>query len=146
MQLSTHFTLEELTFSDTAVRLGIDNSVKDTNVLNNLHDLAAGLEQVREVLNAPLHINSGYRCLRLNGAVKGSITSAHMQGWAADFTCRGFGTPLECVQEIIRAGIKFDQCIQEGQWGHISFAPELRGRVLTAQFDSHGNVTYIQGA
>ena len=144
--MTVHFSLEELTFSDTAVRLGIDNNVTDSNVLNNLHDLAVGLEQIRSLLNAPLHINSGYRCLRLNGAVKGSINSAHMQGWAADFTCRRFGTPLEIVKEVVKAGIKFDQCIQEGTWVHVSFDPRMRNAVLTAHFDKYGNPTYTSGA
>ena len=118
--MTPHFSLEELTFSDTAVRLGINNNVTDPTILSNLHELAVGLEQIRDLLNAPLHINSGYRCLLLNGAVKGSINSAHIQGWAADFTCRLFGTPLEIVKEVVKAGIKFDQCIQEGAWVHIS--------------------------
>ena len=146
MNLSPHFTLEELTFSDTAVRLGINNNAEDIIILANLHDLAAGLEQIRAALNAPLYINSGYRCLLLNGAVKGSITSAHMQGWAADFTCRLFGAPEEIVKEIVKAGIKFDQCIQEGTWVHVSFNPMLRGVVMTAHFDRFGNATYSQGA
>ena len=146
MTLSTHFTLEELTFSDTAVRLGIDNNVTDGKVLGNLHVLAAGLEQIRAVLNAPLHINSGYRCLLLNGAVKGSINSAHMQGWAADFTCRLFGTPLEIVKEVVKERIKFDQCITEGAWVHVSFDPRMRNAVLTAHFDKYGNPTYTSGA
>jgi putative chitinase len=144
--MTPHFTLEELTFSDTAVRLGIDNNVPDAKVLGNLHVLAAGLEQVRAVLNAPLHINSGYRCLLLNGAVKGSINSAHMQGWAADFTCRLFGTPLEIVKEVVKAGIKFDQCITEGAWVHVSFNPRMRNLVMTAHFDKYGKATYTSGA
>ena len=143
--MTPHFSLEELTFSDTAVRLGINNNVTDPTILSNLHVLAAGLEQVRAVLNAPLHINSGYRCLLLNGAVKGSINSAHMQGWAADFTCRLFGTPLEIVKEVVKAGIKFDQCIQEGAWVHISFRPDMRNLVMTATFNKFGTPTYSTG-
>ncbi|CAB4171408.1 Peptidase M15A, C-terminal [uncultured Caudovirales phage] len=144
--MTPHFSLEELTFSDTAVRLGINNNVTDPTLLSNLHVLAAGLEQVRSVLNAPLHINSGYRCLLLNGAVKGSINSAHMQGWAADFTCRLFGTPLEIVKEVVKAGIKVDQIITEGTWVHVSFSPQMRNAVLTAHFDKYGNPTYTSGA
>ena len=143
--MTPHFSLEELTFSDTAVRLGINNNVTDPTLLSNLHVLAAGLEQVRAVLNAPLHINSGYRCLLLNGAVKGSINSAHMQGWAADFTCRLFGTPLEIVKEVVKAGIKVDQIITEGTWVHVSFDPRMRNAVLTAHFDKFGTPTYSTG-
>jgi len=143
--MTVHFSIEELTFSDTAVRLGIGNNVTDDKVLGNLHVLAAGLEQVRAVLNAPLHINSGYRCLLLNGAVKGSINSAHMQGWAADFTCRLFGTPLEIMKEVVKAGIKFDQCITEGAWVHVSFDPRMRNLVMTATFNKFGTPTYSTG-
>jgi hypothetical protein len=143
--MTPHFSLEELTFSDTAVRLGINNNVTDPTLLSNLHELAVGLEQIRDLLNAPLHINSGYRCLLLNGAVKGSINSAHMQGWAADFTCRLFGTPLEIVKEITKAGIKFDQCITEGAWVHVSFSPQMRNLVMTATFNKFGTPTYSTG-
>jgi len=143
--MTPHFSLEELTFSDTAVRLGINNNVTDPTILSNLHELAIGLEQIRNLLNAPLHINSGYRCLLLNGAVKGSINSAHMQGWAADFTCRLFGTPLEIVKEITKAGIKFDQCITEGAWVHVSFSPQMRNLVMTATFNKFGTPTYSTG-
>jgi len=143
--VTPHFSLEELTFSDTAVRLGINNNVTDPTILSNLHELAVGLEQIRDLLNAPLHINSGYRCLLLNGAVKGSINSAHMQGWAADFTCRLFGTPLEIVKEVVKAGIKFDQCIQEGAWVHISFRPDMRNLVMTATFNKFGTPAYSTG-
>ena len=143
--MTPHFSLEELTFSDTAVRLGINNNVTDPTLLSNLHDLAVGLEQIRNLLNAPLHINSGYRCLLLNGAVKGSINSAHMQGWAADFTCRLFGTPLEIVKEIVKEGIKVDQIIQEGAWVHVSFNPQMRNLVMTATFNKFGTPTYSTG-
>jgi len=143
--VTPHFSLEELTFSDTAVRLGINNNVTDPTLLSNLHELAVGLEQIRDLLNAPLHINSGYRCLLLNGAVKGSINSAHMQGWAADFTCRLFGTPLEIVKEVTKAGIKVDQIIQEGAWVHVSFNPQMRNLVMTATFNKFGTPAYSTG-
>ena len=143
--MTPHFSLEELTFSDTAVRLGINNNVTDPTLLCNLHSLAVGLEQIRDLLNAPLHINSGYRCLLLNGAVKGSINSAHMQGWAADFTCRNFGTPLEIVKEVTKAGIKVDQIIQEGAWVHVSFSPPMRNLVMTATFNKFGTPAYSTG-
>ena len=143
--MTPHFSLDELTFSDTAVRLGINNNVTDPTILSNLHELAVGLEQIRDLLNAPLHINSGYRCLLLNGAVKGSINSAHMQGWAADFTCRLFGTPLEIVKEVTKAGIKVDQIIQEGAWVHVSFSPQMRNLVMTATFNKFGTPAYSTG-
>ena len=144
MNLSPHFTIAELIYSQTASARQINNAVPEA-LLGNLKILAEGLEQVRALLNAPLHINSGYRCKALNEAVGGSPTSAHMEGFAADFTCAQFGTPLEIVREIEQSGIKFDQCIAEGKWVHISFDPQLRQRLLTAHFDASGKATYTRG-
>lgn len=146
MQLTEHFSLEELTASDTAVRLGIDNNPPDP-VLENLHILAQGLESVRRVLKNPIHINSGYRCKSLNQAVRGSKTSEHMTGLAADIICPRFGTPLEVCRAIAAAGIPFNQVIHEGQWCHVSFpSPGLAGNneLLTAHFGPTGT-TYSDG-
>lgn len=143
MMLSAHFSLDELTRSSTAVRLGIDNTPQG-DVMAHLKVLAAGLERVRDALGNPMLIDSGYRCEALNAAVKGSTHSAHMQGYAADFTCPGFGTPLEIVRAIQASDIRFDQCIQEGTWVHISFDPRMRREVLTAHFEG-GKVSYTEG-
>ena len=144
-QLTEHFTVEELERSATALERGIDNAIPQDLMLN-VTTLAQGLERVRDRLGHALHINSGYRCEELNQAVRGVKTSAHCQGWAADFTCSGYGTPLECVKAIEDSTIPFDQCIQEGTWVHISFDPQMRRRVMTATFDASGNATYTKGA
>ncbi len=144
MILSPHFTLEELTRSSTAVRLGIDNTPPE-GVFANLAVLAEGLEALRALLGHPLMIDSGYRCPDLNAVVHGSQFSAHLQGYAADFVCPAFGAPLEIVRAIEASGIRFDQCIQEGTWVHISFDPRMRQQVLTAHFGAEGT-TYTQGA
>ena len=145
-QLTIHFSLEELTRSDTAVRLGIDNT-PSAEVLDNLQVLAEGLEKVRDLLgvyNRPVLISSGYRCSALNKALHGSVNSAHMYGYAADFTCPDFGNPLAIVKKIAQSTLKFDQLIQEGTWVHISFDPKMRGEVLTAHFNN-GVATYTKG-
>ena len=135
--LNAHFTLEELCFSSVAVRLGIDNT-PDEEIVAHLRVLAQGLERVRALLGHPMHIDSGYRCGALNAAVKGSKTSAHTRGYAADFICAAYGEPLQIVQTVARSNIAFDQCIQEGTWVHISFDPRLRKEVLTAHFGPDG--------
>lgn len=143
-----NFTVEELCHSDTAFRKGIDNT-PDADVLANLDILMAGLERVRKLLGHPMYINSGYRGPKLNAAIGGSKTSAHMKGLAADFVCPGFGPPLEICQ-LLQAHaeeIRFDQIIQEGTWVHIAFADvdqKPRGEILTAHF-SNGGVTYSRG-
>lgn len=139
-----NFTLQELVASDTALRLGINNT-PPADILPNLEILMLGLQDVRDVLGHPMYISSGYRCPKLNTAVRGSKTSAHMQGYAADFTCPAFGTPLEVVKAIEASPVMFDQCIQEGTWVHISFDPRERRQVLTAHFGV-GGTTYTLGA
>ncbi len=123
MQLSPHFSLEELIASETAVRAGIDNTPPQA-LMPNLRALAAGLELVRAALgNRPLHINSGYRCQALNTRVGGAANSRHPHGLAADVICPSYGTPLEVCRAIVAAGVKPDQVIHEfGKWCHVSFA------------------------
>ena len=99
VNLSPHFTLSDFTFSETAVRRGIDNT-PDSEALDNLHTLAAGLEQVRYLLDAPIHVTSGYRSAKLNSAIGSSPTSDHVRGYAADFVCPGFGSPTEICRAI----------------------------------------------
>ena len=145
MNLSPHFTLEELTQSDTAVRIGVDNSCPPPGVLLNLERLAGLLEEVRALLKVPMHINSGWRCPDLNRALGSKDTSAHVLGLAADFTAPQFGTPLEIAKAIAASGIQFDQLIQEGTWVHIGLRKgSLRGEQLTAHF-SDGRASYTAG-
>lgn len=143
MNLTPHFTFEELTFSSTAVRNELVNKPSE-KILANMQVLAAGLEQVRELLGFAMHINSGYRCPALNQIIGGAKRSAHIDGWAADFICPGFGTPLEIVKALEASSIQFDKCIQEGTWVHISFDPRARRQMLTAHFTETGTV-YTQG-
>jgi hypothetical protein len=165
--LTDHFTLDELTRSDTAVRLGIDNSAPD-RLWMHLFVLAVGLEKVRTLLGGrPMKINSGYRCEELervlcakdfaawcarHGKHQGAqawneyfARKAHPKGYAADFTCPAFGDPLAIVQAIAASDIEFDQVISEGTWAHISFAPAQRREVLTATFTA-GTASYSKGA
>lgn len=143
MNLSEHFTLEEACVSQTAIRKGISNAPNEDQLLN-LHEAAAHLELVRSLLGKPIHVDSWLRVPKLNIAVGGSKTSAHMDGWAIDFTAPEFGTPLEIARAIASSGIAFDQIIMEGSWVHISFAPEMRRQTLTAHF-ANGGVTYTKG-
>lgn len=131
MQLSEHFTLEEATHSDTAIRQGIDNQ-PSTLQLENMKVAAVGMEKVRALLGKGITVNSWLRLPAVNVAVGGSKVSSHMDGWAIDFTCPGFGNPLAVAKAIEASGIKYDQMIHEfGRWVHISFAPEMRQQKLT---------------
>jgi hypothetical protein len=130
MMLSPNFSLDELTASDTATRLGIDNT-PPADVLETLKHTCTGLEAVRVLLGAPLHISSGYRSLALNAAVKGQANSQHCKGEAADFTAPQFGTPEQIVARIVSSQLMFDQVILEfGRWVHISFSNRQRRQAL----------------
>lgn len=129
MNLSEHFTLEEGTYSETAVRMHIDNQPSAVQ-LQNMKIAAEHLEMVRSV-TGPLRVNSWLRLPAVNEAVGGSKISSHMDGWAIDCSSSAH-TPYELCQLVKNAGIKFDQMIHEyGRWMHISFAPEMRQQELT---------------
>lgn len=144
MNLTDHFTLEELTFSSTAQRNNIDNT-PSLDIVTHLTIAAKGMEQVRALLgNLPIHVDSGYRCPGVNVLVGGAANSAHMTGYAVDFICPGYGTPEDIVKAIEASSLVFDQCIQEGTWVHISFDPRARMHVMTAHFGP-GGTTYTAG-
>lgn len=132
MNLSEHFPLEEATYSETAVRMGIDNNPSLVQ-LENMKFVASQMEKVRVLLgNNGIKVNSWLRLPDVNVAVGGSKISSHMDGWAVDFTCAKFGDPLAVCNAIAASDLKFDQMIHEfGRWTHISFAPEMRGQKLT---------------
>jgi len=119
MQLSEHFTLEELTHSEVAERKNLDNTPNATEIAN-LTRLAALLEQVRSLLNKPIMINSGFRSKPVNDSVGSKDTSQHRIGCAADIRVPGM-TPKQVVEACIEANIGYDQIIEEfGSWTHIS--------------------------
>jgi len=123
-RLTPHFTLEEFTFSQTAARKGIDNTPHE-GILDNLCILANGMEDVRNLLNAPIHISSGYRCIELNDLLGSKRTSQHTQGLACDFTSNAYGSPQIIFADIISSDIRYDQLILEfDRWIHISFVED----------------------
>lgn len=132
MQMSAHFTLAEMTVSANAQRLGLDNT-PPPDIIARLKVVAAQMERVREALGGkPLRITSCYRSPAVNRAAGGAKASAHLEGWAVDFVCPDYGSPLAIAQRLERSAISFDQLIHEhGVWVHISFDPRRRGQLLT---------------
>jgi len=120
MKLTEHFTIEELTFSDYAIRHGIDNTPTEGSK-ENLLLLAKLLEEVRSLLgNMPLRILSGYRNNAVNTGIGGVDNSQHRFGCAADCTHKYLSVE-ECCKQIIASNIQFDQVINEyDSWFHIS--------------------------
>ena len=127
MNLSPHFTLDELTHTD---HREIDNSPTQDEI-NNLQQLANFLEEVKTVLGGkPIMISSGFRCKALNDAVGSKDSSQHRTGFAADFRVPGM-TPDEVVRAVIASGIGYDQIIREfDRWTHISVADKPRKQAL----------------
>jgi uncharacterized protein YcbK (DUF882 family) len=138
MQLSEHFTLEELTRSEVAERKGLDNTPNASEVAN-LVRLAGLLEEVRALLNKPILLNSGFRSKAVNDSVGSKDTSQHRIGCAADIRVPGM-TPKQVVEACIEANIGYDQIIEEfGSWTHISVpntastAPRRQALVIDRQ-------------
>jgi hypothetical protein len=134
MNLSDHFTLEEMILSSTATRLGIPNDPPPA-VIQKLTFTAKQMEKVRNLLGQPISVDSGYRSPELNIAVGGQPKSQHCAGEAVDFICPAFGSPYD-VAKVLSMNwneLQFDQLIWEGSWVHISFVEDRkpRGDVLT---------------
>lgn len=136
MQLSKNFTLAEFTASETADKLGIDNSLDvafNSYIIGNLENLCKWvLEPVRFKLNCPVQISSGYRCARLNAAVKGSSTSDHRYGLAADIYFDDFADkwPEVVVLLVCSSWIPFDQLIIYRNFLHIGIGSAMRRQVI----------------
>ena len=130
MQLSDHFTLEELTHTDHRTldntpteqeKCIIDGKEVLVNAVANLPRLAAFLEEVKKVLGGkPIMVNSAFRSKAVNDAVGSKDSSQHRVGCAADIRVPNM-TPDEVVRAIIASEIGYDQIIREfDRWTHIS--------------------------
>jgi zinc D-Ala-D-Ala carboxypeptidase len=117
MNLSPHFTLEELTHTDHREL----NNEPNASEMANLTRLAAFLEQVKTVLGGkPIMVNSAFRSKAVNDAVGSKDTSQHRIGCAADIRVPNM-TPDEVVKAVIASEIGYDQVIREfDRWTHIS--------------------------
>lgn len=127
-----YFTIDELCKSSTAKAKGIDNSPSD-EIIHNLTSLVDKvLDPLRESYGKAIRVNSGYRCPALNKAVKGSKTSQHMKGLAADITVGSITNNKELFDLIIRLDLPFDQLIDEKKfsWVHVSYSSKPRKQIL----------------
>jgi hypothetical protein len=127
-----YFTISELCKSVTADRLGIDNRCKKEHVVNLNALVDNVLDPLRTWYGKPLIVSSGYRCPALNKAVKGSSTSQHMNGQAADIDT-GDRQQNKLLFEYIRKNLPFDQLIDESNfaWVHVSYRADGRNRKQT---------------
>ena len=125
MKLSEHFSLEEMTRSQIALRHGIINQPNDIQ-LENLKTLAKGMELVRTKLDSlPITISSGFRCEALNDLIRSKRTSQHIMGLSCDWTCDRYAHVRRVFEVIAESSIPFDQLILEyNSWIHTSFPAE----------------------
>ena len=132
--LSKYFSLEEMIFSQTAVRNGIDNT-PGVNEIENLKRLCSELlDPLCDVLGLNIRVSSGYRSATLNKKIGGAANSQHVKGQAADINAEGL-TANELYEKIkIGSALNFDQLIQEfDSWVHISWAVNPRCECLIAK-------------
>lgn len=146
MNLSEHFTVEEMTFSETALRHGLDNSPPDSAVENLKRLCAELLEPARALLgDVPFHVTSGYRALPVNALVGGVSNSAHLTGRACDFIPQG--PDLRAAFDLIRQSeLPYDQVIYEcAAWIHLAVAADgvpIRRQALAAVRGADGRFSY----
>ena len=127
--------MDELIHSDTADRLGIDNS-PTCDAIQCIDDLVTNvLDRLRSEWGRPIIVTSGYRCKELNAAVGGARNSQHLKGQAADLVSEDFEAFRRFVRrwckdnnvpsDFTSGGNDFDQCIFEHsgdkEWVHISY-------------------------
>lgn len=141
MNLTEHFTLEELTHTDHRELENIPNETE----LTNLKRLAEFLETVKGVLGGkPIMVNSAFRSKMVNDAVGSKDTSQHRVGCAADIRVPSM-TPDEVVKAVIASGIGYDQIIREfDRWTHISVPNDPNGtpRKQALIIDKQGTRVY----
>jgi hypothetical protein len=151
MQLSTNFSLHELTKSETALRMGFDNTPGDTETESLRLLCEKVLQPVRDHYGKGVKVNSGFRSPESNAAVGGSKTSDHCKGQAADIEIPGVAN-AELAQWIMD-NLEYTQLILEfytpgipdSGWVHVSYDPDnLKKQELTAMKVA-GKTQYVPG-
>lgn len=118
-----NFTLQEFEKSDISKKKGYDNRVKTFDVLDNLVNLVKYLLQpLRNKINKPVIITSGFRCHDLNcdDDVGGVWNSQHLIGKASDIYVKGY-TPYELYTFILFQNLPFDQIVIYDDKLHVSY-------------------------
>ena len=146
--MTQSFSIRELTYSDTAIRLGIDNTPTD-EVLKNLQLVTQHiLEEVRAYFDKPVKITSGYRSPALCQTIGSKPTSQHTLGQAVDFEV--IGIPNKVVSDWIVNNLDFDQCILEfwkpdeynSGWVHCSYKNSGNRKMYLKAYTANGRTVY----
>ena len=148
MNLSKSFTLNELTKSQEATRLGIDNTPSDEHVLNLKILCDNILQPIRDFYGLPVSVSSGYRSADLCKAIGSNSTSQHTRGEAADFEI--FGVANKDLSDWIVSNLEYDQCILEfwninepnSGWVHCSFSTKYNRKQYLKAEKVNGKIVY----
>ena len=130
MYLSENFTFEEFERSEIAEKYNIDNKITKDLIRNNIKELVFNvLQPLRDKINKPITISSGYRCLQVNKQAGGVPTSQHVMGQAADIMINGM-TSYEIASMIIEMGLPFDQIGLYDNFVHVSVSSRQRNMIF----------------
>ena len=151
MKLTPNFSLPEMTKSDTALRLDMDNTPNAVQVENLKTLCEKVLQPVRDHFGKGVKVNSGFRHPQVNAAVGGSTTSDHCKGMAADIEIPGVANG-DLAQWIVD-NLEFRQVILEfytpgvpdSGWVHVSFNPEDNKKQVLTAAKQRGKTVYLQG-
>ena len=145
-QLTKNFWLNEMLVSQTAARFGFNEQFEPSeNIVKRLESLAVNiLQPLRDAIKTPVHVNSGFRCERVNTSIGGATKSQHLSGQAADIEDFKNGNEF-LLRKIVEMKLPFDQLINEFnyQWVHVSFDPKRnRRQILEAVKDKDFKTVY----
>ena len=151
MKLSPNFSLAEMTKSDTALRLDMDNTPGDEEIANMIALCENVLQKVREHFAKGVKVNSGFRHPNVNAAVGGSKTSDHCKGMAADIEIPGVANAD--LAEWIVENCEFRQVILEfytpgipdSGWVHVSYNPDDNKKQVLTAMKENGKTVYKPG-
>jgi len=147
--ISSHISDKEGVYSITATRLGIDNIPNEEQLANMELVALKVFEPVREFLGRPIHINSFFRCPKLNKAIGGSTRSQHCKGEAIDLDVTYGDNSNAKIFNYIKDNLEFDQLIWEfgddknPNWVHVSYVSHRKNRKkLTVAYRKNGKTVY----
>lgn len=149
MNISEHFTLDQLTKSQTASRKGIAEQFTPSDIIiAELKELCTNVLERVLLIFPNLTISSGYRSIALNSAIGGANSSQHTKGQAADLQINN-ASNITIAKAVLSAGIGFDQMIiefgtlEKPDWIHLSYNKEHnRGQILRAEIIG-GKTVYL---
>lgn len=151
MKLSPNFSLAEMTKSDTALRLDMDNTPGDDEIKNMIALCENVLQKVRDHYGKGVKVNSGFRHPDVNAKVGGSKTSDHCKGMAADIEIPGVANAD--LAEWIVENCEFRQVILEfytpgvpdSGWVHVSYNPDDNKKQVLTAMKENGKTVYKSG-